>query len=201
MEITSHQLYGEIDRDEAIHRLPEITDIKDEELREMTIGVVRNFPDYFWTAPAATRYHPPEHRQRHGLWLHTKRACTTFERMTTSMTKQGHLSWEDVDYGRAACLLHEMFKFGLPPTSVQTPVNNGDILAANWLRDNTELPNEIADAVEAHGGPWYRGMVPQSHLSQMVHIADLHASDTNNHVAVKDPHPILQEAFPRVDER
>jgi hypothetical protein len=201
MEIDSHGLYGDFDRDEAIERFPELNDIKDDELREMTVGVVRNFPDYFFTAPAATRHHPPEHRQRHGLWLHTKRVCTTFERMTQSMVSQNHLTWEEIDYGRAACITHEMFKYGIPPTSVQSPANNVGLLTANWLRDNTEMPEKVCDAVESHGGPWYAGSQPTSHLSQMVHIADLHASDVNNHVAVKDLHPVLEDAFPRVDER
>jgi hypothetical protein len=41
----------------------------------------------------------------------------------------------------------------------------------------------------------------QSHLEQMVHIADLHASDEDVRIAVKDSHPILKEQFPRVSER
>jgi len=201
MEVTTSGLYDDFGREEAINRLPEIEDISDSELREMTIGAVRDFPSYFWTARAAKRHHPPEHRQRHGLWLHVKRTCTTFERITQSMVNQGHLSWEEIDCGRSACILHEMFKYGHPPTSVVEPVNNAGLVAANWLRKNTELPNNVTDAVESHGGPWYAGSQPTSHLSQMVHVADLYASDTNNHVAVKDLHPVLEDAFPRVDER
>jgi len=201
MEISSHDLYGDFSREEAKRRFPELNDIRDEELREMTIGVVQNMPDYFWTAPAAKRHHPPEHRQRHGLWLYSKRVCTSFERVTQSMVKQGHLSWEDIDMGRAACIIKEIFKHGMPPTSVTSPQNNHDILAANWLEDNTEMPQKVIGCVRAQNGAWYEGRNPQNHLEQMVHIADLYASDTNNHVAVKDLHPVLEDAFPRVDER
>lgn len=201
MEIDDHGLYGDIDRDDAIERFPELEDIKNDTLRESTIGVVQEFPDYFWTAPGSSKHHPPEHRQRHGLWLHTKRVCTAFERTATSMVKQGHLEWSDIDEGRAACILHDMYKYGMPPTSVDSTVRDHDVIAANWLDEHTELPSAVIGCVDAHNGPWYQGKMPESHLEQMVHIADLHASDDSVRIAVKDPHPILQEQFPRVSER
>ena len=201
MEVDTHDLYGEMSRDEAVHRFPEIEDIKDETIREMVVQVIRDMPDYFWTAPASSKHHPPEHRQRHGLWLHTKRVATAFERLSQSMVKQGHLSWEEIDYGRAACLLHDMFKYGMPPTSVDGTVNDHDRIAANWLDEHTQLPDEVIGAVEAHNGPWYVGKAPESHLEQIVHVADMQASDENVRIAVKDPHPILREQFARVSSR
>lgn len=197
----TEKLMGDISRDEALRRFPELTDIKDDELREQVIEVVREFPDYFWTAPASSSHHPPEHRNRHGLWLHTKRVCTAFERVARSMVNQGHLEWEDVDKGRAACILHDMFKYGIPPTAVDGTRNDHDLLAANWLEDQTSLPEDVIHSVAAHNGPWYAGPQPQTHLAQMVHIADLNASDENARIAVKDIHPILEDAFPRVEER
>lgn len=201
MEVESHGLYGEMDRDEALHRFPEVEDIQDEELREMVVQVVRDLPDYFWTAPASSKHHPREHRQRHGLWLHTKRVCTAFERLATSMVKQGHLSWQEIDMGRAACILHDMFKYGIPPVSIDGTVNDHDRIAANWLQNHTDLPDEVVGAVEAHNGPWYVGKSPQTHLEQIVHIADMQAADENVRIAVKDPHPVLVEQFPRVSDR
>jgi hypothetical protein len=199
--VTSHTLYGDISRAEALERLPEISDIRDEELREQVLQTVRQFPDYFWTAPASSHHHPPEHQARHGLWLHTKRVCTAFERVAKSMVKQGHLDWSDIDKGRAACILHDMYKYGVPPTSVDSTSSSHDVTAANWLLENTQLPSEVIDAVEAHNGPWYAGNPPTSHLQQMVHIADLNASDENARYAVKDPHRILLEKFPRIEVR
>jgi len=195
------KLYGDITDEEALERLPEISDIKDDTLREQVLQVVQEFPDYFWTAPASQSHHPPEHQARHGLWLHTKRVCTAFERLAPSMVNQGFMEWQDVDYGRAACILHDMFKYGMPPTSVDGTADDHDIIAASWLRDHTQLPDEVCGAVEAHNGPWYQGRPPKTHLEQMVHIADMVASDENGRIAVKDPHPILREQFPRVSER
>lgn len=187
--------------DELKRRLPEIDDIKDDDLRAVTINALADLPAYFWTAPASSSHHPPEHQARHGLWLHTKRVCTVFERLAESMVKQGHLTWEDIDKGRAACLLHDMFKYGRPPTSTDGTTNDHDVLAARYLRAETDVPDEVADAVEAHNGPWYQGDVPTTHLQQIVHIADMVASDANCRIAVKDPHPVLTAAFPRVSER
>lgn len=199
--VESHELYGDVSREEAVRRFPEVEDIQDEELREQVIETVREFPDYFWTAPASSHHHPPEHQSRHGLWLHTKRVCTAFERFAQSMVKQGHLEWSDIDKGRAACVLHDMFKYGVPPTPIDSTVSDHDKLASSWLEDHTDLPDDVLGAVEAHNGPWYAGKNPTSHLEQIVHIADLAASDENARIAVKDPHPILEDQFPRVEER
>jgi hypothetical protein len=201
MEVTTSGLYGDFDREEAIKRFPEVESIKDETLREAVIGVVREFPDYFWTAPASKKHHAPEHQARHGLWLHTKRVCTAFERLANSYVKQGKLEWQDIDHGRAACILHDMYKYGMPPTSVDGTVNDHDVLAANWLSDHALIPEATVGAVEAHNGPWYQGKVPETELEQAVHMADMTASDENVRIAVEDPHPVLVEAFPRVSER
>lgn len=195
------KLMSDIGRDEAFRRFPELKDIRDEELREQVIMVVRDMPGYFWTAPASSSHHPPEHQKRHGLWLHTKRVCTAFERLAPSMVNQGHLEWQDIDNGRAACILHDMFKYGVPPTKVQHTTDDHDILAGDWLEDHTSLAQPVIDCVRAHNGPWYEGPPPRSHLQQIVHIADMVASDENARIAVKDPHPILQDQFPRVGER
>lgn len=197
----SRELYGDFDREEALRRFPEITDIKDDRLREQVIQVVREMPDYFWTAAASSKHHPPEHRARHGLWLHTKRVATAFERVAPSMVQQGFMEWQEVDYGRAACILHDMFKYGMPPTSADATVEDHDMIAASWLEKHTQLPDEVVGAVEAHNGPWYQGRPPKTHMEQMVHVADMMASDENARIAVKEPHPVLVEKFPRVSER
>lgn len=197
----TQELSGPDTNEEVAERMPEVTDIEDEELREQVIDAVQELPAYFWTAPASSKYHPPEHRARHGLWLHTKRVCTAFERLAPSMVQQGFMSKQDVDHGRAACILHDMFKYGMPPTSVESTVDDHDIIAASWLRDNTDIPAAVCGAVEAHNGSWYQGRPPQSHLEQMVHVADMNASDANVRIAVKEPHEILREAFPRVSTR
>lgn len=192
----------QMDRDEVLARFPEVEDIRDDELAEKVIGVIQQFPDYFWTAPASSNHHPPEHQARHGLWLHTKRVSTVFERLAPSMVNQGHLEWYDIDCGRAACILHDMFKYGEPPTSVDGTTKDHDVTAAEWLDTHEfDIPESVVDSVEAHNGPWYRGSPPRSHLEQIVHIADMVASDENCRIAVKEPHDTLVDQFPRVEAK
>lgn len=193
--------YAPQTREGAIEWFPEVNDIQNDRLRETTIGVIQQFPNYFWMAPAASRHHPPEHRIRHGLVLHTKRVCTAFERTAESMVQQNHLSWDEVDMGRAACICHDMFKYGLEPTSTESTVYDHDVIAAEWLDTNTQMPEEVVGAVEAHNGGWYKGKSPETHLEQMVHVADMHASDENVRIAVKEMNNVLREQFPRVSER
>jgi len=201
MEQLVEATYPPVTRDEILEWLPEIDNINDEELREQVLMAFTEVPEYFWSAPAASRHHPVEHQARHGLVLHTKRVCTAFERFAKSMVKQGHLTWEQIDEGRAACLLHDTFKYGMPPTSVDSTTKSHDVTAANWLRENTSLSDAICDAVEAHNGAYYNGKVPTSHLEQMVHIADLAASDENAVYAVLEPNQTLRDKFPRVRSR
>lgn len=195
------QLHDVEGKEEARTRFPELNEIGHDELRARTTEVVTEFPAYFWTAPASSNHHPPEHQQRHGLWLHTKRVSTAFERLAPSMINQGHLDQYDIDCGRAACILHDMYKYGKPPTEIKSTTDDHDIVASNWLDANTELPDQVVDSVAAHNGPWYQGPPPRSHLQQIVHIADMTASDENCRIAVKNPHPILREQFPRVAVR
>lgn len=199
-EVTA-SLYGECDREEALRRFPEIKDIRDDELQEQAIEIVQEIPHYFWTAAAASKHHPPEHRSRHGLWLHTKRVVTAFERVAPSMVNQGFFEWYDVDCGRAACILHDMFKYGEPPSAANDTTNDHGLAAAEFLdTHDIQLPDEVIGAVEAHNGPWYKGSAPRTNLEQMVHMADMVASAENIRVGVKDPHPVLKERFPRVSE-
>ena len=193
--------YAPESREEAIEWFPEVNDIEDDRLRETTLGVIQQFPNYFWVAPAASRHHPKEHRIRHGLVLHTKRVCTAFERTAESMVQQNHLTWQQIDYGRAACICHDGMKYGLPPTSTESTVYNHDKIMGEWLEKNTQMPEEVISAVKSHNGPWYSGKSPESHLDQIVHIADLHASDENVRIAVKEPNQVLQQQFPRVSQR
>jgi len=182
---------------------PELNDITDDTLRGNVNSAIRDFPDYFYSAPAVdgygTKYHPEEHQARHGLWLFTKRVCTVFESLARSAQKQGHMTQAQTDKGRAACIVHNAFKHGVPPSDGTT--QDSDIITARWVRDETDLDDDIANMVEAHKGGWGHGRRPQTHTEQMVHLANMIASESNIDVAVKEPTETLQAAFPTVELR
>jgi hypothetical protein len=195
--------YPPDDADDVRVLFPEVNDIIDEDLQWDVIDAVGDFPQYFWSAAGvdgySTDYHPPEHQARHGLWLYTKRVCTVFESLAQSAQKQGHMTTDETDMGRAACIVHNAFKHGEPPSD--GTVSDSDIRTARWVQTDTDLSDTVANMVEAHKGGWGHGRRPQTHTEQMVHIANMIASESGVAVAVKDPCATLEQAFPAVEER
>lgn len=153
---------------EVIRRFSEVSLISDTDLRVSVIRTLSHAPEYFWEVPASAskKYHNPFCRGQHGLWIHTKMAVTSFERVSNSWEELGLLSEYQRDCGLAALLLHDMFKQGYPtdrdslPESDQTTVKNHDELMAEWCRDHTSLPTPVIGAIESHNGPWYGGTEP-----------------------------------------
>lgn len=197
-----------IDADEVIRRFPEVRAIEDTELRALTVDALRYTPAYFWTVPASTsgKYHHPLAREEHGLWIHTKMAATVYEESVDSAVNQSDITDYEADCGRAAVLLHDQFKQGYPedrPTDPdsQHTVGDHDVLAANWFRQHTTLPDPVIRAVEAHNGPWGEGDDPDDPLTKLVHQADLLASRPSITPAVLDPSAELIEAYPDIPSR
>lgn len=197
-----------LDATEVIRRLPEVRTITNERLRALTIDALRYTPDYWWNVPASTsgKYHNPLARGKHGLWIHTKMAMTALEVLLPSWKAQGKLTEWDADCARAAVLLHDIFKQGLPenrdpsdPNDCHT-VGNHDVIAAEWLAAHTELPAEVIGAVEAHNGPeeWGEGKSPDSDLEQIVHMADNLASEEDGTFGVWKPSDRLTTAYPDI---
>lgn len=188
--------------DDVYEWFPELHDISDEHLRRETADALFSAPDYFWTAPASSRHHPEDHRSRHGLVLHVKRAVSVFERLAPSMTRQGHMTDENVDEARSALLLHDVLKYGDPPTDTGSGTSGKhDVLVRDWLEDTTDLPKSVTEAAASHNGPWYAGPPPTTHTGQMVHVSDMVASCEYINIGVKSPNKVLQNRFPALMQR
>ena len=195
-------IQNSLDRHEVLRKLPEINEIENKNIRENVVDAFVNLcPDYFWSVPASSsgNYHPKDHRDARGLWLHTKRAFTEYERFAPSFYHQERINKNDLDYGRSAILLHDMFKYGWPKQNHTT--KNHDTLAAEILEENTDLDQKIIDCVDSHNGPWYKGSDPDTDLELLHHMADMAASDVNNpDIAVLDPSRELKKSFPSVNK-
>lgn len=189
-------------REEEIRRrLPEVTLIDDEELREETIDALRRgLPRYFWEAPATNRvrYHNLFARRRHGLWIHVKMVATAFERKAESYVKRGVLTEYEADCVRAAILLHDMLKYGTQYEEGSSTADNHDLLAGQWLRRNTELPQPVIDGVEQHNGAWYEGPEPDSDVSEAVHLCDMDGSTSNGTWGLYEPAEEITEKYPEI---
>lgn len=197
---------------EVTRRFPEAMTIENKELRTMVLEALQHTPEYFWQVPASSskKYHNPWCRNQHGLWIHVKMAFTTLNRISDSYVQQGLLPEEWIDYAKAAVLLHDMFKQGMPQEDGESDtghtVSDHDVIGAEWLEDNTDLPEPVTEAVHTHNGGWYDGRAPvdhdcrgrQFHLSMLVHTADMMASDPNTTAGLYKPAKEIASKYPNI---
>jgi hypothetical protein len=180
--------------EEVIRRLPETLTIQDDEIYSDTLKLFsEEVPEYFWTAPASTggKYHPIDETEKHGLWLHTKRVFVIYERLIESLLEQRRMDEKEADLGRVAVLLHDSFRLGETDEGEDHTVAEHGEIAADIVRDNTSLDDRIAGAVEAHDGAWGKGKAPETDLEDIVHNADMVASERGINTAVINPHETL----------
>jgi len=192
------------DEQQAIKRFPAVTKIMNGDVYTATLeALIEHVPEYFYEAPAASSYdfHNPYACGERGLWIHTLMVATAYERLADSYVCQGLITELEADYGRAAVLLHDLRKYG-EEYHCQSALKNHDLLAAKLVRDETDLPDQVADAIATHMGPWYDGPEPETPLQQLVHQADMAASTKNGTFGIYEvPLPIrrLYPSLPGAD--
>lgn len=192
------------DAEHAIKRFPPVTKITDGDVYDETLeALIKHVPKYFFEAPAASSYdfHNPYACGERGLWIHTLMVSTAYERLVDSYVSQGLITELEADYGRSAVLLHDIRKYG-DQYHGQTALKNHDLLAAELVREKTVLPDQVADAIASHMGPWYEGPEPETPLQQLVHQADMAASTKNGTFGIYEtPLPIkrLYPSLPGAD--
>jgi len=175
---------------EVERRLPALDLIGDAEIRDETVALAADAPRYFWEVPASTSgYHNPLCRGERGLWAHTLMVATVVVELADSLVEQGRLTWRDVDAARSAALLHDMRKNGDPADPSDSSVSDHDLRMAAVIREESDLPVEVAEAVESHMGPWYDGPEPETEIDRLVHESDMVASTSTITPGVVEPTP------------
>ena len=167
-------------------------------MREQVMQIfLHHCPDYFWQVPASSsgKYHPPDTRGRHGLWLHSVRAFHAFEDLSRTEVEMSRIDEKEVDYGRAAILLHDLFKQGLPPRDEHETQGDHDRVASRFLGRKTELPDEVLGLIDSHNGAWNQGKTPETVLERVHHRADYIVSRRQCHYEIPDPCEELQEVI------
>lgn len=176
-----------ITEEDVMEKFPEIKRIDDVWIRSQVItAMIEGYPDYNWTKPSASRYHPPDERGEYGQWLHVKRVYKTFEDIARTYREQGLLSKREVQLGKAAIFLHDMFKYGIPP-SPHSSYGEHDTLAAEYVRNFTALPEPVVRCCDTHNGAWANETKPESDLEGAVHLADYFPSRAHTNQGVYDP--------------
>ena len=169
--------------DEVDRRMPSLMLIADPEVRAEVRRLTQYAPAYFWERPGSTAGYHNAHE--HGLWAHTLKLSTVIERLADSYRERDLLRPGDVDRAHAAAILHDQRKAGLD--GVET-LSNHDWEMGRVVRDSA-LDDTIARAVESHMGPWNDGPEPSSTLDELVHVADMIASDDNAEISLPAPVP------------
>lgn len=198
---------------EVAERLPEIASLKGHVRDEVARAFAEDVPEYFWIARASENHHPPDERGLGGVWLHTKRVYTTFRMLEPTYRAMSAMDAYEANCARAAVLLHDAFKYGQHPEEIENgdepdedhhayadgvlshlpeyTYTGHDLSMAGYVRDSTDLPEEVARCVAAHGGSpdWYShdGPGPSNDLEMAVHTADLIASNSNHRLPVWEP--------------
>lgn len=191
------------DHVEMLQRFPEINYINNDDTRQHTIdALVELAPEYFWEIPAATTYnhHNPYACNKHGLWIHTKMVFTAYQRLVDSFVSMDRITKEEADLGRAACLLHDIFKNGRDDEDWREKgaLRDHDLLAAEAIEEETPLDERVSVAIAEHMGPWYDGPEPSNDLSLLVHMADMIASSKNITPGVARPAETINDFYPSI---
>lgn len=200
-QIMSADRTNALSSDEVQRRLPEVEFIEQPRLQKQTIAALQDgVLDYFWDAPATSHpaLHNPKCREKRGLWIHTKMVAVAYERLAPSFLEQGRITRDELDYGRVACLLHDTRKYGkrYMPGSKAKP--DHDLQAAEWVRQNTDLDEKVADAIATHMGPFdrYAGPMPKTGLQHLVHNADMMGSYRFGTMCLYKPAKELVDQYP-----
>jgi len=170
---------------EAERRMPSLDLIENDAIREETRKLTMFAPAYFWERPGSTAGYHNAHE--HGLWAHTLKLSTVIERLADSYTERGLLRKPlDVDRAHAAAILHDQRKAGEDGEETQS---DHDWWMGGVVRQESELGEAVARAIEEHMGAWGDGPDPSSTLAELVHVADMVASDDNVDIALPAPVP------------
>ena len=170
--------------------MPSLDLIENDAIREETRRLTRYAPAYFWIRPGSTAGYHNAHG--HGLWAHTLQLSTVIERLADSYTERGLLRKPlDVDRAHAVAVLHDQRKAG---ESGEETLSDHDIQMGGVVRQESELGETVARAIESHMGAWGDGPDPSSTLAELVHVGDMIASDDNADIALPAPVPEELEA-------
>lgn len=186
---------NDLTEDELLRRFPELKLIDDVWIRSETVkALLAGYPDYNWETSAASRHHPEDERNEHGQWLHVKRVYSAYEDIARSYRQQRRLSKREVELGKAAVFLHDMFKYGIPPKKHSSGYGTHDTLAAEFVRNFTDLPESVARACDTHSGGWGNDTVPETALEDAVHMADYMPSRDDSNKGVYQPTEEIEDS-------
>ena len=132
----------------------EVNLIKDEALRNKVETILQDIPEVMEHKPSSSsdKYHPDFDRIDGGNINHTKAVVKVAEKLV-----DGFSSWNyalhsiNADHIYAACILHDMCKYGTDPDNTDHTVHEHPKLAGDLIR--ADYPH-VAFLIDSHMGKW-----------------------------------------------
>ena len=170
---------------------PVLETFENEDIKEFTIKILDNLPEYIWTVPASStgKYHPAYSLGDGGLMRH-QIAVVRFLNFFFELEQYGSkLTSREMDLMRLAGLVHDGMKSGSQldfEASKYTKFTH-PIQMANKIRECEGLPEEelefVAKVISKHMGQWNTDKKsdvtlpkPDDKFSRLLHLADYLAS-------------------------
>jgi hypothetical protein len=190
---------GPVNSEEEVRRrFPEVDAIYHDELREKTIEYfMRATPAYFWEKPSSSsgKYHPPDERGKHGLWIHSKRVFATYAHISESLTEMQLIDEYERNCGKVAALIHDTYQGGWPSQN-DTFASDHDVIAAAVANYMIGMPDEVVHIIHSHMGPWSAGKEPETKNELLFHMSDMSSAASNHTPGVYFPAEELTSEWP-----
>jgi len=169
---------------------PILDTIENEDMRELCIAVLNDFPEYIWEVPASSsgKYHPATDLGQGGLMRHQICVARICNYILQLEQYQNRIDSRQRDCMRIAAIAHDGRKSGLENSG--HTVHEHPVLAGNaiWnLRDRFPRLEEelmlIRDLIYTHSGQWVDSkkselilLKPSTEMQELVHLSDYIAS-------------------------
>lgn len=169
---------------------PILDSFENEDLRELCVAVLEDFPEYIWEVPASSsgKYHPSTDLGEGGLMRHQICVARVCNYILQLEQYQNRIDSRQRDCMRIAAIAHDGRKSGLENgghTVHEHPILAGDAVYA--LRDRfPELEEELSvirELIYSHSGQWIDSKrselilpKPSTEMQELVHLSDYIAS-------------------------
>lgn len=169
-----------IDPDVTAARIDMAVDaIKNRDIRDFTVQMLKAAPDAFWKRRASSNHHPPDERLEGGNSLHTMRVIR-IARLLADACDYGDLA---TDILISAGTIHDMYRYG--PDSETEFTHPGHEMLPRASAKRNSITCNYADVIfsiaEKHSGKWGNPpAIPTLTPSDILHVADMISANADN---------------------
>lgn len=162
----------------------QLSKIQDHSIRRVVALEITKVPDKMFTHPGSKNHHPSPVRGPRGLLIHIFYALNALDMYVRSY-KEGKFTQQQIDYARAALILHDAYKYGPDGSAEWILYSHPEDYADHLLSEaNDAIPAlkdvyiQLSELIEYHHGIWSNRTYPTepSSLIELVHYCDYIAS-------------------------